>query len=198
MRQLNGVYTRRFNIRHSRVGHLYQGRYKSILVEKEAHLLSLCRYIVNNPVAAGMVDDVSEWNWSSYQATAGLMGKLKLLTTEWVLEQFGGSADRYRQYIVQAEMTESPLSDACKSNVLGSEKFRKVVQQQIKAVAEVPKAQLYVAKRPLCELENDSTERGEWMTNAYQEHGYTMREIASYAKVHYSLISKLIKAWEKR
>ncbi|MDX8397258.1 MAG: transposase [Mariprofundaceae bacterium] len=129
MRQLNGVYTRRFNSFHGRVGHLFQGRYKSILVEKESHLLSLCRYIVNNPVAAGMVRDASEWNWSSYQATAGLASKLKLLTTDWVLEQFGGSADRYRQYIVQADMAESPLFEVGKSNVLGSAQFRAVVQQ---------------------------------------------------------------------
>ncbi|MDX8397259.1 MAG: hypothetical protein R8K49_02945 [Mariprofundaceae bacterium] len=65
-------------------------------------------------------------------------------------------------------------------------------------MAEIPRAQLYVAKRSLCELENDSMERGAWMTDAYQEHGYTMREIASYAKVHYSLVSKLIKAWKSK
>ena len=55
MRQLNGLYTQRFNRRHRQVGHLFQGRYKAILVQKEAHLLELSRYVVLNPVRAGMV-----------------------------------------------------------------------------------------------------------------------------------------------
>ncbi len=56
MRQLNGLYTQRFNRRHGQVGHLFQGRYKAILVQKEAHLLELSRYVVLNPVRAGMVE----------------------------------------------------------------------------------------------------------------------------------------------
>ena len=55
MRHLNGVYTQRFNRRHKKVGHVFQGRYKAILVQKENYLLELSRYIVLNPVRAGMV-----------------------------------------------------------------------------------------------------------------------------------------------
>ena len=69
MQRLNGRYTQSFNRIHQRVGHIFQGRYKAILVEKESHLLELCRYIVLNPVRAGMVDDVSQWQWSSYHDT---------------------------------------------------------------------------------------------------------------------------------
>ena len=72
MRRLNGSYTQRFNWRHQRVGHLLQGRFKSILVERESYLLELCRYVVLNPVRAGMVSTPAEWAWSSYEATAGL------------------------------------------------------------------------------------------------------------------------------
>ena len=72
MRQLNGVYTQRFNRNYQRVGHLFQGRYKSILVVKDSYLLELCRYIVLNPVRAnGMVDHPSEWQWSSSHGTTG-------------------------------------------------------------------------------------------------------------------------------
>jgi REP element-mobilizing transposase RayT len=80
MRQLNGVYTQDFNRTHHRVGHVFQGRYKAILVEKEAYLLELVRYVVLNPVRAGMVRTPGEWPWSSYRATswrrmcAGLAG----------------------------------------------------------------------------------------------------------------------------
>lgn len=71
MRQLNGVYAQRYNRRHNRVGHLFQGRYKSALVDKEEYLLELSRYIVSNPVRAGMVEEPGLWRWSSYRATAG-------------------------------------------------------------------------------------------------------------------------------
>ena len=70
MRQLNGVYTQTFNRVHSRVGHVFQGRYKAILVEKGSHLLELCRYVVLNPVRAGMVSKPDAWRWSSYKSTA--------------------------------------------------------------------------------------------------------------------------------
>ena len=72
MRQLNGVYTQRVNRTHGRVGHLFQGRFKGILVEKESHLLELARYVVMNPVRAGMVATPEDWRWGSYRATAGL------------------------------------------------------------------------------------------------------------------------------
>jgi len=63
MRYLNGVYTQRFNRKHSRVGHVFQGRYKAILVEKDAYLQELSRYIILNPVRAGMVESAEQWEW---------------------------------------------------------------------------------------------------------------------------------------
>jgi len=71
MRQLNGVYTQYVNRAHGRVGHVFQGRYTGILVEKESYLLELTRYVVLNPVRAGMVDDPRAWPWSSYRAMVG-------------------------------------------------------------------------------------------------------------------------------
>ena len=61
MRQLNGIYTQTFNRHHNRVGHVFQGRFKGILVEKETYLIELCRYIVLNPVRAQMVRSAKEW-----------------------------------------------------------------------------------------------------------------------------------------
>ena len=72
MRQLNGIYTQHFNRRHQRVGHVFQGRYKAIIVQKEAYLLELARHIVLNPVRARIVCTAKDWPWSSYRATAGL------------------------------------------------------------------------------------------------------------------------------
>jgi REP element-mobilizing transposase RayT len=103
MRHLNGVFTQAFNRRHQRVGHLFQGRFKSILVEKESHLLELLRYVVLNPVRAGLVRSPGEWAWSSYGATAGEAPAPAWLETAWTLAQFGGSPgaaeQRYREFV---------------------------------------------------------------------------------------------------
>jgi REP element-mobilizing transposase RayT len=80
MRQLNGLYTQRFNQRHKRVDQLFQGRYKAILVDKDNYLLELCRYVVLNPVRTKMVKNPKDWRWSSYQATTGYKG-IPCLTT---------------------------------------------------------------------------------------------------------------------
>jgi len=87
MRKLNDLYTQRFNQKHQRVGHFLQGRYQSILVDKENYLLMLCRYIVLNPVRAGMVKDPKDYRWSSYQGTSGYQ-KIPGLFTDWILAQF--------------------------------------------------------------------------------------------------------------
>jgi hypothetical protein len=87
MRRLNGVYTQAFNRRRKKPGHVFQGRYKSILVDKENYLLELCRYIVLNPVRANMVKEPEEWSWSSYGATAG--------TADSEMVGGGGSAELF-------------------------------------------------------------------------------------------------------
>ncbi|MBE0547919.1 MAG: transposase [Rubrivivax sp.] len=71
MRQINGVYTQAFNRRHGLVGHLFQGRFKAIVVDRDAYLVSLCRYVERNPVAAGLVAAPGDWAWSSYRAHVG-------------------------------------------------------------------------------------------------------------------------------
>ena len=68
MRHVNGVYTQQFNRRHGLVGHLFQGRFKAILVDRDAYLMALRRYVERNPVAAGLVATADEWAWSSYRA----------------------------------------------------------------------------------------------------------------------------------
>ena len=71
MRHLNGVYTQMFNRQHGKVGHLFQGRFKAILVDRDAYLLEVCRYVELNPVRAGIVPDPQAWAWSSYRAHVG-------------------------------------------------------------------------------------------------------------------------------
>lgn len=127
MRRLNGVYTQAFNRRHGRVGHVFQGRYKSILVDKDAYLLELARYIVLNPVRAQMVKRVEDWPWSSYRATAGKIEAPDWLNAAWVWKQFGadaGSGQRAYCQFVQAGLRGASLWPELRSQIyLGGDKF---------------------------------------------------------------------------
>lgn len=91
MRQLNGVYTQAFNRAHRRDGHVFKGRFKAILVEKESHLLELRRYVVLNPVRAAMVEWPEQYRWSSYLPMLGKATGQAFLTTEWLLGKFSTS-----------------------------------------------------------------------------------------------------------
>ena len=97
MRQLNGVYTQTSNRNNHRVGHVFQGRYKAILVQRETYLLELCRYIVLNPVRARMVKNAKAWPWSSYRDTAGFRMPPDWLNTEWLLAAFATRLSRARK-----------------------------------------------------------------------------------------------------
>jgi REP element-mobilizing transposase RayT len=89
MHRLNGVYTQRFNYRHGGSGHVFQGRFHSEIVHRQAHLLETMRYVILNPVRAGMVATPGGWPWSSYAMTCDVTRAPAWLETEWVLEQFG-------------------------------------------------------------------------------------------------------------
>lgn len=89
MRQLNGVYTQYFNRIHHSAGHLFQGRYKSFLIDKDNYAIVLSAYISLNPVRARIVGNPGEWEWSSYRALVGLSEKPEWLDTDFVTEYFG-------------------------------------------------------------------------------------------------------------
>ena len=120
MRQLNGMYTQGFNRRHKRPGHVFQGRFKGILVDKEHYLLELARYIVLNPVRVGKVSQPGAWQWSSYLETAGLRNGMGFLTTDWVLGCLGSKKKaaraRYCQFVAEGMRTASPPSGLDPSN----------------------------------------------------------------------------------
>ena len=137
MRQINGIYTQRFNRRHERVGHLFQGRFHSILIEKEAHLLEIVRYVVLNPVRAGLSRRPEDWQWSNYRATAGLERPTAWLEVDWTMAQFGGGAlagDRYQQFVAAGlAKPRAPWVNIRKQFVLGGSSFRKQIQRRINA-----------------------------------------------------------------
>lgn len=127
MKYLNGTYTQYFNRRHQRVGHVFQGRFKAILVQKDAYLLELARYIVLNPVRAQLVRSAKAWHWSSYRATAGHEESPAFLTTEWILAGFGDikriAQQSYRDFVKAGKGQPSPWQQLKNQIYLGSDDF---------------------------------------------------------------------------
>lgn len=147
MRRLNASYTQRFNRRHKRVGHVLQGRFKSLLVEKESYLLELCRYLVLNPVRAAMVETAADWRWSSYRATVGDEPAPTWLDAAGVLALFApeptAARHAYRSFVQAGIGQPSPWSQVKGQIFLGSVAFLQRMESLIQGqgVANVPAAQ---------------------------------------------------------
>lgn len=205
MRQLNGLYTQRFNQRHQRVGHLFQGRYKAILVDKDNYLLELSRYVVLNPVRASIVKDPGVWRWSTYQATAGQEEGIPCLTTDWILSQFDKeqkkAANLYQAFVLSGIKAESPLKAVKGQLFLGQENFIDEIKHLMSGkenLKEITKKQYYVTRPPLNEIfePKDKKSRAQAMYEAHQQYGYTLKDIAEYIGVHYTTVSRVIKRIE--
>lgn len=204
MRQLNGVYTQRFNRRHGLVGHLFQGRYKSILVQKEAYLLELTRYVVLNPVRARMVVDPADWPWSSYGAVVGAAPVPAWLDTDWLLSQFGGerlsAIAAYRQFVLAGAGNQSPWDQVRHQTLLGDDMFvaRHRQDHESDSLREVSKAQRRSVALDLPAYRERYPDRAEAMAQAYFSGAYTMAEIGAHFGVHYMTVSRAVKGFEQR
>lgn len=201
MRQLNGVYTQKFNRAHQRIGHVFQGRYKSILVERDAYLLELCRYVVLNPVRAKMVDEAGQWPWSSYAATAGIDVCPSWLSIQWLLSQFSHlhRADAYARFVVNG-MKDGCLWDGLNQQVyLGGDTFVDEVKSLVNIsndFSEIPRVQWKPSKKSLDDYACEGKHRNDAMASAFLEGEFRMNEIAAHFGVHYSTVSRAVKRVE--
>jgi hypothetical protein len=204
MRQLGGVFTQTFNRRHNRVGHLFQGRFKAILVEKDSYLLELCRYVVLNPVRAGMEKTVEDWPWSSYPATVGQALAHPSLSTDWILGQFCLERDKartkYSRFVADGVGQDTVWGDLKGQVLLGRENFTTQFIDVLKNksnITEIPRKQRLIDRPSLSDL-FDKIERGNKasrngrIVEAVDVHGYAQSEVASELDLHYSTISQVI------
>lgn len=198
MRQLNGVFTQTINRRHRRVGHLFQGRYKSTLVDKDSYLLELSRYIVLNPVRAHMVEHPAEWAWSSYLATIGHSPAPEWLAIDALLLQFSKqrktAIKKYQQFVIQGNNLR-PWDELKHQIFLGDEQFvekhQPLLAQQQGNLSEIPSKQLRSTAKPLSFfLAKYPDNKKEAMAAAYSSGGYTLDEVAKAFGVHYSTVSR--------
>lgn len=200
MRHLNGVYTQLFNYKHGKVGHLYQGRYKGILIERGEHLLEACRYVVLNPVRAGLCSTPDAWPWSSYKATAGFAEAEPFLRIGWIQEQFDADpvigARKYAEFVMDGR--EANLWDNLVSGIaLGSPEFALSHFLDAKGCCgdteEVPKIQRYADRPALESIISAPGEKWENALKAVDLYGYTQNEISEYLGVHYTTVSRRLR-----
>ena len=199
MRQLNGVFTQSINRKHRRVGHLFQGRYKAILVDKDAYLLELCRYIILNPVRARMVNSPDEWLWSSWFCMVGHIESPPWLSTDALLLQFANNRqDAIKSYIdfVQCGVDKNVWVNLQHQVFLGDnqfvEKYQSMLDEQCADLSEIPLKQRTAAPKPLQQYEREASSKHEAIVKAYQSGGYTQKQIGNYFGLHYSQISRII------
>jgi len=193
MQQLNGVYAQRFNHRHDRRrSHVFQGRYHSALVQRDAHLLEAVRYLAWNPVKAGLCETPEAWRWSSHRATLGLEAA-DIVDVEELLSHFGDTAPAavasYATFIARADPGDpSPA-------VLGDVRFVRARLPPDRPSPEIPRAPWDELRLPL-PVVLAMHDGDEGLSRAYREHEYTLREIAEATGWHYSTVSRRMREWE--
>ena len=200
MRQLNGVYTQAYNRRHNKTGHLFQGRYKSILVDEESYLLELSRYIVLNPVKAGMVERVDQWKWSSYQATVNEAVAPEWLAIDYLLSQFSvqrkTAIRKYKTFVQDGLKRGSIWSELNNQIYLGDQDFINRVQQNLgenKKDLQIPKIQKRSIAKSLQEYEKTSRSRDEAIVKAYASGAYSYQMLGDYFDLHFTHIGKIVR-----
>lgn len=207
MRHVNGVYTQRSNVRNKTVGHVFQGRYKAILVDRDEYLLSLCRYIELNPVRAGLVASPKEWMWSSYRQIVGIGGQTEeFLQTDWILSQFGKSRkrarERYTKYVGSSDACkDKPFQKVVSGCILGREDFVKQFNVPIwekDEIIEIARKHRHANRPPLSALvptdrSKKVHDRNKMIFEAVFDYGYRQKEIADYLGMHYTSISRILK-----
>jgi putative transposase len=204
MRQLNGVYTQRFNRRHERCGHVLQGRFGAQLVDGDAYLREVCRYIVLNPVRAGLVAHPAEWRWSSFRATAGEAAAPGFLSVDWMRSLSGAKsqAGAIRRFVSFVEAgigaPEGAVDRFSSKPVLSDGSLdERLVDQCREAVecVEFPRVQRFGSRPSLARIFGGVTSRADRDARAVaavREHGYTMKEIADILGLHYITVSRAL------
>jgi putative transposase len=201
MRHLNGVYSQAFNRWHRRSGHLFEGRFQAQLVDRDSYLRAVCRYIVLNPVRAGLVAHPRQWPWSSYRATAGEAPVPPGLTVDWVLGLGDTSVRweaqrRYRRFVEAGlSETDGPLEFGPAGLVVGGALPPAHCAPDAVSLIEVPRAQRFALRPPLAALFAEVTsraERNQRCVIAVRQHGYTLTAVARFLGLHYATVSRAL------
>jgi putative transposase len=203
MRFLNGVYAQASNRRHGRSGHLLEGRFRSLVIQRESYLKRVVRYVVLNPVRAHLVSAAAAWPWSTYCATAGLQPAPEWLSLEWLEWAFGATTraeacDRYQRYVNEPMARKSPIDT--KAVAVGGRRFREQMAQAVAARESdrpLPAGYRRVVRPALSELLTDIDVKAagfpQAVCAAHVTHGYHQGDIARHLGLDPSTVSKMLR-----
>lgn len=166
LHHVNASYTTYYNLRHARVGHLFQGRYYAILVEKDSYALELSRYIHLNPVRKYIVKKPEDYQWSSYRYLINIEEEPSYFRKNMILSYFGQNPEKgYQEFVEEgiSNRLENPLRNVVASTILGNEEFVEWVKENYltsnKRLRDVPARNLLIKtilKGHRCNSESDN------------------------------------------
>lgn len=221
MRQINGRYTQAFNRRHGVGGHLFQGRYRAVMVEKPGFVAAVCRDTLRRPLELGLAEDAAAWRWSSCRALLGRLPQGRA-APDWLAVD--DLLALYANDPATPDPATSDLAEArrrCAADIaaqdrpsvwenlrhqvfLGSEVFVTQMRERAAAeaadrgsLAEIPKAQWQAPPPPLESFTAEAASREEAMARAYLSGAYSQSRIAAHFGVHYSTVSRAVRRFEK-
>jgi REP element-mobilizing transposase RayT len=195
MREVNGVYTQAFNRRHGRVGHVLQGRYKAVLVDKDSYLRELSRYIVLNPVRAHLCEMAGDWPWSNYRAVMGKSAAPEMLAVAETLAMFSEDRDVARRAYARfvADGTDVRLPESKQQVFLGDDDFVERMAARAKTSSrEVPRQQRI--QKSLAQHERTAPNRDSAIRATYASGTYTLKAIGEHFGLHYATVSRIARA----
>ncbi len=199
MRQLNGVFTQYSNRRHRRTGHLFQGRYKAILVDRDSYLLELARHVVLNPVRARMKKDPGAWPWSSYRAMVGAAPAPPWLATDGLLAAFGRrraeARRRYMKFVADGVGAEPIWTHLNRQVFLGDNEFVCRMQAYVDLDDEVnvPRAHRRPPPPSLEAIAAKHRDRDAAIVASHATGEYSYQQIAQHFGVHFTTVGRIVR-----
>jgi putative transposase len=208
MQYLNGFVAQASNRRHHRTGHLFEGRYRALVIERERYLRRVARYVVLNPVRAGMTPDAVSWPWSTYGETAGLRPPPPWLKLDWLEWSFKAptrteAQSLYRAFVngpAERKWTVYPTAFAVASKRFSESLLRTGQRSQCRPPRRP--AVTWPPSRPLSEViagvDAGSPDRDRAMWIAHRDFGFTLAQVARHLGLDASTVSKALRRWRDR
>jgi REP element-mobilizing transposase RayT len=199
MRQLNGVYTQRYNVKYDNEGNIFHGRFKAILINEDSHFKDVVRHVLHMPILKRKARKLDKWKWSSYAATTGLSEVPEWLKASEVLAHFGKQKKRAQMALVKSlENTDKDfdISKEVQGQILlGDDSFVAKWKKELASGKVMDKARQRKAKKvkPLTDFGKRFKNIKTAMVKAYETGNYTLDQIGSHFGVHYSTVSRTVK-----
>ncbi len=211
MQQLNGVYTQTYNRRHGKVGHLFQGRFKGILVDKDSYLLEVCRYVDLNPLRARLIRDPAQWPWSSYGAHTGRTLAPAWLDTPAVHGYVLGrdavtaadrrtAAQRYAALVTAGKGVKLWDTALAQQIFLGGaefvERMQALADPDPARAKDIPRQQRRAPPKPIQYYLGKYKERNAGIVAAIRDGQHSLTDIAAAVELSVSRVSRIAKRIE--